>query len=1372
MTIFIVVSMATIAAQRAGSKVRDESMELFQTQLDVILQESGVFTGDILDKKMNGLRGSVNLLTEIVRDRIVGYPNDGWENDIHVPFVDRETGRRFYPLKANLLPQDFRIISNIDPNNTANLSENLQERGDIGDYQMQLLTNWNTESAMFNFQGNCDPRITDPKELGYYPFCTEDNNDASLGGKIKFPTTTLAPLEQKAADIGVFTKAIFEAQPLAHSLGVWFVNSGAGAGVTFPSFAAIKGLEYTSEGCEWMREINPYTGRPLGTEEEINRCAPAGTRSTIRDYNGLERPWCADQALHPGETRIFGPYKGTTFLTWRVTIGRAVFDRKTNELIACTHLDLSIVQAEKLLDDITKDLPSNTVVIKPDGTVVVGATQTDADRNTVNYTPKLWETDFIDIETYRKLTDSISFWEDEWDIESAQNKYNFSVKSKDTYFTVFPSPIPPDVYDPLYRPEFLIFSSINTKTQDETIDRIDGIISADINDAIILSVAFGAIGLCCMMTVITIVAQVLTKPLKWMEDKAQEIVYHTDKEEGDCLIVANEDDSEIHFCSFMPKTEIHELVSEFRSMISGFSGEGASTVAFPRHTETKNLVTWKEDFRKFYNLSPNLEHRLKEEMNMMTRSVSRRMSKKSAMRAGSMRRSSIRRSSTRRPSTRRSSNWGSSSGRNLSGKNSVGFRNSSSFPLSNSDFEQILAAADEEGEDDGSAIINKQIMRDSSPIFLSTQMGGGSTTDSRTASWKSSAILSAKSSELPKYDFDRFPRPPTRINIGSNIQHREDIRRLSFKEKKRTEEQIIHSLRSPLYWKVLCCIVIPLLAAIIATMTLVGSQLTNKFPKWINEASSASFALEVQHLSTSTGLIKKHVEEIFEGPLQDLHTIHRMSGWLLFGAVNRSDGFTDIEMEMTEECKSYENLSACPFEMSDTRSPCPCEWNDPWERTCNKTRNSTFLGDPRYLQKLWYLNQVRTANQTYPNGSYDSKSTSWYTDPDEMPGSDKGSDADGHSTAYDRVRVASALSTIIFPVYNYGIEVRADGSAASAMSGYISFDTDGAYGGFSGCNYDAAGYAHFISSDANGAYNISEYCPKGKFGYDPRCRGWYDNTKRGGLESDDGVYITPPYRFATDDDVGNTAASPLIDPNSGEFVGNTLIDFKTSDIAKVVDKSNFELYAVILPTATDREYVIHSSELDDESTPKPIDEVLARHDPPGTSNHDRFEEILEGMGNKGSGENCNFYRTDENGAQHEFCYAYKPIFITELRPVQPDDYSRGALHSTKFLYSIIMFQDVKDITSEFMKRSDDIDRLLQQTYIIYMVITSLTALIFIIVVATVSVVSTIVFQHLPISPTPSLTRVFIFSSSLLSRLDLFACHETDDPITTDRETGE
>ena len=133
-TIFIVVLTGLSAIRRAGMKVRDESQDLFDTQLDSILQNSGVLTGDILDKKMKSLKGSVELLVEIVKDRVVGYPNDGWEDDTHIPFVDRYTGRRMYPFKADLLPRDWMTQPHLlGANGTKNsdnslLLEHLQER--------------------------------------------------------------------------------------------------------------------------------------------------------------------------------------------------------------------------------------------------------------------------------------------------------------------------------------------------------------------------------------------------------------------------------------------------------------------------------------------------------------------------------------------------------------------------------------------------------------------------------------------------------------------------------------------------------------------------------------------------------------------------------------------------------------------------------------------------------------------------------------------------------------------------------------------------------------------------------------------------------------------------------------------------------------------------------------------------------------------------------------------------------------------------------------------------------------------------------------------------------------------------------------------
>jgi hypothetical protein len=362
-TIFIVVLIATIAARRAGGEVKESSAELFRNQLDAILQESGLLTGAILGKKMDKLRGSASLLTEIVRDRIVGYPNDGWEDDTYVPFVDSDTGKRKYPLEAKLLPRDWQVTPNL--RDAESLTEHIQERATYEDLQ-PYIDIWNTETAVFQFQGNCDPNQTHANETGYYPFCSDDHNNAAIGGAIN-PTQTLAGLEQKAADIGVFLKAIFEAEPLAFSVSVTFFNSGAGASVFFPSYPVSYQSQYTSAGCDWMRNINNNTGRPFGTEEEIDICIPAGMSSSARMYNGMERAWCSDQALHPGETVIYGPFPGASRKNWSLTIGKGIFDRRTGEFIGCASIDMSLTQAEKLLDSIKKDMTIDMVVTRPDG---------------------------------------------------------------------------------------------------------------------------------------------------------------------------------------------------------------------------------------------------------------------------------------------------------------------------------------------------------------------------------------------------------------------------------------------------------------------------------------------------------------------------------------------------------------------------------------------------------------------------------------------------------------------------------------------------------------------------------------------------------------------------------------------------------------------------------------------------------------------------------------------------------------------------------------------------------------------------------------------------------------------------------------------
>eukprot|EP00957_Ditylum_brightwellii_P026625 2013048-Ditylum_brightwellii.AAC.1 len=73
------------------------------------------------------------------------------------------------------------------------------------------------------------------------------------------------------------------------------------------------------------------------------------------------------------------------------------------------------------------------------------------------------------------------------------------------------------------------------------------------------------------------------------------------------------------------------------------------------------------------------------------------------------------------------------------------------------------------------------------------------------------------------------------------------------------------------------------------------------------------------------------------------------------------------------------------------------------------------------------------------------------------------------------------------PLYNHY-----RGEEASIGS-YVAFDADGSLIGYQGCGRELHEYAHWKSTVDNGAADLQPLlCPLGKYGYDSRCRGWYD----------------------------------------------------------------------------------------------------------------------------------------------------------------------------------------------------------------------------------------------------------------------------------------
>lgn len=266
--------------------------------------------------------GTVQLIVEAVKDRIVGYPYSGWQNDSFVPFFDTETQTRMYPLAQPPPPMEWNITPNVD---VLNVKEHDPER----EPWLELFPEITTATGAYFMQGSCDPSVTDPKRKTYYPNCTEENNNMETGGIIQ-PTETNKWLYEKSGDLSVFLKVIWESQHDALTAGIYFHNSGAGSQVVFPGYywPGQEQPPYVSQGCDWMKEINPHTGSPYATNDDFLKCHPKGTLVPQREYNPAERPWYQAMVSNPDELVWYGPYISFDHGAVIITVGKTIFDRR------------------------------------------------------------------------------------------------------------------------------------------------------------------------------------------------------------------------------------------------------------------------------------------------------------------------------------------------------------------------------------------------------------------------------------------------------------------------------------------------------------------------------------------------------------------------------------------------------------------------------------------------------------------------------------------------------------------------------------------------------------------------------------------------------------------------------------------------------------------------------------------------------------------------------------------------------------------------------------------------------------------------------------------------------------------------------------
>jgi hypothetical protein len=588
------------------------------------------------------------------------------------------------------------------------------------------------------------------------------------------------------------------------------------------------------------------------------------------------------------------------------------------------------------------------------------------------------------------------------------------------------------------------------------------------------------------------------------------------------------------------------------------------------------------------------------------------------------------------------------------------------------------------------------------------------------------------SSELPKTSLPRIiagtqdkeitstaivPAPPKR-NKGQNLV---PLTSKKIGQHDNLDNENIRAHRSSLFWWILILIVIPSLVTIAAICTVVTTNIFSIVPSWVETAGDASYELELDSLASTTVLKASLIRTLMMEPIRDLYLVTRISGWLHFGGISRSESFTSLDAPV-EICKSTPVNESCFDSYPDLVVPCDCEWDDVRPTTCTAYADT----DTRFLQQGFYLSQARdfdpvtgnrSASTSFPLLDYSAATTSWWNNTSEMPGAYKGANASGYETSYDRIRVSSAMAVADMPVYNYAAKLGRDNAD---LGTYTAFDADGLFTGFSGCDNGRSFGSLFVSSEENRASEIApELCPIGKYGFDPRCRDWYATGKNRSLGLGKAVHITPPYVFALTGandraQVAASATSPVVNPGTGEYVGQVLMDYSPSSIRQSLERLSAPLSIVITPEedATGGDTLIGPNKTEGWKSSPIGDLIFLEED---SRNKAVFErDVLTKMKN-GEADISYFARLKSDGNVENLTLSFEPVDIRIVEPLAPDDFSRGAAVSRLLVYSVGIACLEEAMRKPFQEKEDgvyaDLERI-ATAYICCVVFLSLMLLIF------------------------------------------------------------
>ena len=1298
-TVGIVVFVGLITVLLTGQRVQNITHDTLQDLAQSIAGTTARYLADEWTTRFLPV-DLVDILCRATQERFAGYPMD---NDSDVPFRNiyydggnNNSNPYQYPIKGRPLPLDWQILNSQEDIllvTDDNHQEHVQKRWpwyqtkQEGDSSSPLLS---TSSASFFMQGTCDPSSA-PGSQAYFPNCKDINNNITSGGAI-FADESIATNElihRKASDLNPLLKALYEYHQDVKSIGLYFSNSGAGATVVFPHFMGGNSQIYNSSGCNWLLNTHPLDrSKTIASLDDFERCHQSvvyddtnihqrGNMVPERLYNPLDTDWCPKQAMEPDSKgfHVHGPYLRSNNGGWQLSLGRAIYDPVTQEFIACTSVDFMLSHIQSILQetvDRSNGQLSHLTIVKYNsegqneklGEVVAS---TNWNLSESNQTVTIDELQIgVRQEDFQTLHDLVDFSvSTPWDPSAAKHAYesfmlrggNMSEDNGNAHYLVAAHPLPPipDQYSPDYEPEFLVIVSIREEDFLKSANLLSDTVDEKVADLLVLIFVVGGVGFILMTVILFMVAQTLTTPLNYMNEIAADIMHSY----GDYNIDAN--------ANIIENGEERDENGD----------EDGSKKEKPIKDDSLNPVT---EYERTKHL---LQHRCgpKTELSDIVAEFLRMV-------------------------------------REFSGKANAKTDQQKVTEIENrfnlmEDFKDLYASRE------GSCSNN----------FKYTYTSKKITNNNKAADLRPEQSMSSTAErENPDSGMNMSDlQQPQRLHFGRIIIADDETkstttRNSDFMHKNNFTDK---RMTSPLFFWVVVLIVTPLLVTTVTISTILMVNIARHFPDFIDDAKDVFIREEIFALRTYVDLKASLTASTTMRAVRDLHVLSRYASWLVFGGLNFSDSHTYLTSGV-EQCKAYsDQFEECPYFQ---------------ELSCN-------LADRR-IQSAFYVGESHDTNvlgnrniTSYPKVSFMPETTAWWYNVTAVPGAEKGRLAGGYETTFDRLRSASAIPVFQL-LYNYEFF-----GEQTVLGSFVAFEDDGLFVGYLGCEEPGhVSYSSWHSNVDNGAADLRpELCPlgmlffvsflihpsclkrfksihilisslilriAGKFGYDPRCRSWYDKGSKATGGNASFFYATPPYLFAATNTYAQSGSSPLIEPRTGKHVGQTLIDFNSQPIIDSLSKENFALtgkgFPILITIESDNfgaDTVIGPGR---EEEAKPIADLVLANDPEciGSACKEGFFKIVEDMklGKTGTSE---FSRVSDEGSIEAIYISYAPVIVKSFAPTDSTDFDRGVVQSDYVLYSLAFAQPEEDMLQPFGEVERDIEK---QFYITLIVLCTTIAL--------------------------------------------------------------